>query len=131
MARGILLSNVLFRSLSLSLAIFFSPFSQRESRARTFGGWRKTKKKRPKELTKLFGTCVWNGIVIRYGTTTLAEIEERVTKFGRELGVEVVCAQTNYEGENVPKTLRPGFSLLPGGAESETRVVCSIKCMSS
>ncbi|GAA5824202.1 hypothetical protein JCM5353_000348 [Sporobolomyces roseus] len=35
----------------------------------------------------------------QYGTTTLAEIEERVTKFGKELGVEVVCAQTNYEGE--------------------------------
>ncbi|GAA6007500.1 hypothetical protein JCM11491_004186 [Sporobolomyces phaffii] len=35
----------------------------------------------------------------QYGTTTLAEIEERVTKFGKELGVEIVCAQTNYEGE--------------------------------
>lgn len=34
----------------------------------------------------------------RYGTTTLAEIEERLTKFGKELGVEVICAQTNYEG---------------------------------
>lgn len=28
----------------------------------------------------------------------MAEIEERLTKFGKELGVEVVCAQTNYEG---------------------------------
>ena len=34
-----------------------------------------------------------------YGTTTLAQIEERVTKFGKELGVNIVCAQTNYEGE--------------------------------
>lgn len=36
----------------------------------------------------------------RYGTTTLAQIEERVTRLAREeLGVEVVCAQTDYEGE--------------------------------
>uniref|UniRef100_A0A0K3CLA3 Catabolic 3-dehydroquinase n=1 Tax=Rhodotorula toruloides TaxID=5286 RepID=A0A0K3CLA3_RHOTO len=35
----------------------------------------------------------------RYGTTTLAQIEERVTKLGKELGVEIVCAQTDYEGE--------------------------------
>nr|CRX79223.1 hypothetical protein ls5931a1_00030 [Leucosporidium scottii] len=34
-----------------------------------------------------------------YGTTTLAQIEERVTKLGKELGVNIVCAQTNYEGE--------------------------------
>ncbi|GEM11410.1 3-dehydroquinate dehydratase [Rhodotorula toruloides] len=34
-----------------------------------------------------------------YGTTTLAQIEERVTELGKELGVEVVCAQTDYEGE--------------------------------
>ncbi|BGO95314.1 hypothetical protein NBRC10512v2_007116 [Rhodotorula toruloides] len=35
----------------------------------------------------------------RYGTTTLAQIEERVTQLGKELGVEIVCAQTDYEGE--------------------------------
>ncbi|GAA5889497.1 hypothetical protein JCM5296_005965 [Sporobolomyces johnsonii] len=34
-----------------------------------------------------------------YGTTTLAEIEQRVTKLGHELGVKILCAQTNYEGE--------------------------------
>ncbi|KAI5475606.1 3-dehydroquinate dehydratase [Pseudohyphozyma bogoriensis] len=34
-----------------------------------------------------------------YGSDTLAMIEERVTKFGKELGVNVVCFQTNYEGE--------------------------------
>ncbi|KAK4048431.1 hypothetical protein OIV83_004777 [Microbotryomycetes sp. JL201] len=37
----------------------------------------------------------------QYGTTTLAEIEQRVTKLGKELGVEVVCAQTNWEGEMI------------------------------
>ncbi|KAI5477380.1 hypothetical protein MNV49_006447 [Pseudohyphozyma bogoriensis] len=36
-----------------------------------------------------------------YGTTTLAEIEENLTKVGRELGVNVVCFQTNSEGEMV------------------------------
>lgn len=35
----------------------------------------------------------------RYGTTTLAEIEEMVTRVGKELGVEIICAQTDYEGE--------------------------------
>ncbi|GAA5839195.1 hypothetical protein JCM9279_002623 [Rhodotorula babjevae] len=35
----------------------------------------------------------------QYGTTTLAQIEERVTKLGKELGVDIVCAQTDYEGE--------------------------------
>lgn len=34
----------------------------------------------------------------QYGTTTLAEVEQRVTALGKELGVEVVCAQTNSEG---------------------------------
>ncbi|MET9712222.1 type II 3-dehydroquinate dehydratase [Nocardiopsis alba] len=37
----------------------------------------------------------------QYGTTTLAEIEERVRVLGRELGVEVVCAQSNSEGAMV------------------------------
>ncbi|GAA6033118.1 hypothetical protein JCM8097_002953 [Rhodosporidiobolus ruineniae] len=35
----------------------------------------------------------------RYGTATLADIEERVTKLGESLGVKVVCAQTDFEGE--------------------------------
>ena len=34
----------------------------------------------------------------QYGTTTLAEVEARVTELGRELGVEVVCAQSSGEG---------------------------------
>lgn len=33
-----------------------------------------------------------------YGTTTMAQIEEQVTNLGKELGVKVVCAQTNHEG---------------------------------
>ncbi|WP_017603050.1 type II 3-dehydroquinate dehydratase [Nocardiopsis alkaliphila] len=34
----------------------------------------------------------------QYGTTTLAQVEERVVALGKELGVEVVCAQSNSEG---------------------------------
>ena len=34
----------------------------------------------------------------QYGTTTLAEVEERVMALGEELEVEVVCAQSNSEG---------------------------------
>jgi 3-dehydroquinate dehydratase-2 len=34
----------------------------------------------------------------QYGTTTLAEIDERVQALGRELGVEVECFQNNVEG---------------------------------
>ncbi len=34
----------------------------------------------------------------QYGTTTLAQVEERVISLGKELGVEVVCAQSNSEG---------------------------------
>ena len=36
-----------------------------------------------------------------YGSTTLGEIEERLRALGRELGVEVTCAQHNGEGELV------------------------------
>ena len=35
----------------------------------------------------------------QYGTATLAEIDSRLQALGRELGVEVVCFQTNNEGE--------------------------------
>lgn len=35
----------------------------------------------------------------KYGTLTLAQIDEEVKAFGRELGVEVECLQTNLEGE--------------------------------
>jgi 3-dehydroquinate dehydratase-2 len=37
----------------------------------------------------------------QYGSVTLAEIERRVTELGKELGVEVDCAQSNSEGELV------------------------------
>jgi 3-dehydroquinate dehydratase II len=33
-----------------------------------------------------------------YGTTTLGEVEARLVDVGRELGVEVECAQHNVEG---------------------------------
>jgi 3-dehydroquinate dehydratase-2 len=35
----------------------------------------------------------------KYGTLTLAQIDEEVKALGRELGVEVECLQTNQEGE--------------------------------
>ena len=34
----------------------------------------------------------------QYGTLTLAEIDSQVQALGRELGCEVECFQTNYEG---------------------------------
>ena len=37
----------------------------------------------------------------QYGTTPLAEAEARVVALGEELGVEVVCAQRNGEGDLV------------------------------
>ena len=33
-----------------------------------------------------------------YGTTTLADVEARLAEVGRELGVEIECAQHNVEG---------------------------------
>jgi 3-dehydroquinate dehydratase-2 len=36
-----------------------------------------------------------------YGRTTLAEVEARLSDVGRELGVEVECAQRNGEGDLV------------------------------
>jgi 3-dehydroquinate dehydratase II len=33
-----------------------------------------------------------------YGTQTLADIEQGLMQFGTELGVEVVCRQSNHEG---------------------------------
>ena len=35
----------------------------------------------------------------QYGTATLAQIDEAVRSLGRELGAEVECFQTNFEGE--------------------------------
>ena len=34
-----------------------------------------------------------------YGTTTLAQIDERLHALGKELSAEVECFQTNFEGE--------------------------------
>jgi 3-dehydroquinate dehydratase-2 len=33
-----------------------------------------------------------------YGTFTLADLDRKLCELGRELGVDVVCFQTNYEG---------------------------------
>jgi 3-dehydroquinate dehydratase-2 len=38
-----------------------------------------------------------------YGTLTLAELEHRVTSFGRELELEVSCFQTNSEVEFITR----------------------------
>jgi len=35
----------------------------------------------------------------QYGTTTLAQIDAQLLALGAELGVEVECFQTNFEGE--------------------------------
>ena len=36
-----------------------------------------------------------------YGSITLAELEGKIMEWGQELGLEVVCRQTNAEGEYV------------------------------
>ena len=36
-----------------------------------------------------------------YGHTTLADVEAQAIALGKELGVEVVCKQSNYEGQLV------------------------------
>ena len=38
-----------------------------------------------------------------YGTTTLAEIDAQLAALGRELGVQVECFQTNFEGAMVER----------------------------
>ena len=38
---------------------------------------------------------------VHYGTVTLAELDERVVAFGRDLELEVSCFQTNSEAEFV------------------------------
>lgn len=42
----------------------------------------------------------------RYGTVTLAEIDEQCRKLGSALGVGVTCFQTNHEGEMVERIHR-------------------------
>jgi len=39
----------------------------------------------------------------QYGTISLAEIDAQVKKLGTELGAEVTCFQTNFEGAMVEK----------------------------
>ncbi len=39
----------------------------------------------------------------QYGTTTLAEIDAQVTQLGQELGAQVACFQTNFEGAMAEK----------------------------
>lgn len=39
----------------------------------------------------------------QYGTATLEEIDHSLQALGKELGVEVACFQTNFEGEMVEK----------------------------
>lgn len=34
-----------------------------------------------------------------YGTTTLAQLHQRLTALGQELGAELVCQQSNHEGQ--------------------------------
>ncbi|WP_077613892.1 type II 3-dehydroquinate dehydratase [Caenibacillus caldisaponilyticus] len=45
----------------------------------------------------------------QYGTVTLDEINEKVQALARELGVEVECFQTNYEGEMCERIHRAYF----------------------
>ena len=42
----------------------------------------------------------------QYGTATLAEIDAALVALGAELGVQVVCFQTNHEGEMVARIHR-------------------------
>ena len=39
----------------------------------------------------------------QYGTTTLAEIDDKLRALGQELGVEIESFQTNHEGEMVER----------------------------
>ena len=53
-----------------------------------------------------------------YGTTTLAEIDEMLTKVGAEGGHEIVSFQSNTEGELIDKLQEGGYDgvlINPGG----------------
>lgn len=54
-----------------------------------------------------------------YGTFTLSELEFAIEQYGREVGIEVTCFQTNSEGEYVERLQRAheladGLILNPG-----------------
>jgi len=59
-----------------------------------------------------------------YGTTTLAEIEERLRGVGKELGVEVECVQRNGEGDLIDAVHalrgRAAGAIVNAGAYSHT-----------
>lgn len=59
-----------------------------------------------------------------YGTTTLADIEARLRAVGAELGVDVLCAQHNGEGELIAEIQglrgRAQGALINAGAYSHT-----------
>jgi 3-dehydroquinate dehydratase-2 len=59
-----------------------------------------------------------------YGQTTLAQIEQRLVALGRELGVDVECAQHNGEGELIDAVHalsgRADGALVNAGAYSHT-----------
>ena len=50
----------------------------------------------------------------QYGTTTLAEIDAQLATLGQELGVEVDCFQTNFEGAMVERIHQAYFDNVDG-----------------
>jgi 3-dehydroquinate dehydratase-2 len=55
-----------------------------------------------------------------YGSMTMEEINQRVTDYGRELGLEVRCLQSNHEGALIDalheaRTWAQGVIFNPGG----------------
>ncbi|SFE49007.1 type II 3-dehydroquinate dehydratase [Paracidovorax wautersii] len=50
----------------------------------------------------------------QYGTTTLAEIDAQLVTLGRELGVEVECFQTNFEGAMAERIHQAYFDEVEG-----------------
>ena len=59
-----------------------------------------------------------------YGSTTLAEVEERLRRLGAELGVEIECVQRNGEGELIDAVHalrgRAAGAIVNAGAYSHT-----------